>query len=272
MLHLILALFWISGINAQYGGGQSSVVATASSSSTQPTSSSTQAAAKSVQSVDVGEDGFTFSPNTLTVSPGDKVEFHFYPGNHSVTQASFAKPCHPLSDASIFSGFVETTDGEADEVFTIVVNDTNPIWLYCAQIGHCQAGMVAVINPPGQDTLAAFKAAAAEVSSSSEPSAIQGGILGVPTNSSTSTSNGSTSTSSTSSTFLSSSISTTTTASTSSSKSTGSSSVNSVSSSTSNPSSTSTGSSSSSEAKGLQAWNDANIVLVLSVTVAFFLF
>lgn len=33
-------------------------------------------------------------------------------------------------------------------VFTLTINDTNPIWLYCAQVGHCQAGMVAVINPP----------------------------------------------------------------------------------------------------------------------------
>lgn len=33
-------------------------------------------------------------------------------------------------------------------VFTITINDTTPIWYYCDHIGHCQAGMVGVINPP----------------------------------------------------------------------------------------------------------------------------
>ncbi|KAF3008237.1 hypothetical protein E8E15_001125 [Penicillium rubens] len=160
MLQFILTLFWLPVINAQYGGGQSSSTTTAPSS----TSPSGTAA---VQSVSVGEHGLTFSPDTLTVSPGDKVEFHFYPGGpHSNT------------------------------VFTLTVNDTNPIWLYCAQVGHCQAGMVAVINPPtsGQDTLALFKAAAAKVSGSSEPAAVQGGTLGTLSNASTSTSTASTST------------------------------------------------------------------------------
>jgi hypothetical protein len=36
------------------------------------------------------------------------------------------------------------------EMFTVTVNDTNPIWLYCAQTvsSHCQSGMAMVINPP----------------------------------------------------------------------------------------------------------------------------
>jgi hypothetical protein len=35
-------------------------------------------------------------------------------------------------------------------MFTITINDTNPIWLYCSQTqgSHCQAGMAMVINPP----------------------------------------------------------------------------------------------------------------------------
>jgi plastocyanin len=107
MLQFILTLFWLPVINAQYGGGQSSSTTTAPSS----TSPSGTAA---VQSVSVGEHGLTFSPDTLTVSPGDKVEFHFYPGGpHSVTQSSFANPCHPLNDTSIFSGFVPATSGES---------------------------------------------------------------------------------------------------------------------------------------------------------------
>ncbi|KAJ5798626.1 cupredoxin [Penicillium pulvis] len=222
---LILALFLVSGIKAQYGGGDNSMTTKSLSSTKSTLSSSTQATANPVQSINVGEDGFTFSPDTLTVSPGDKVEFHFFPGDHSVTQSSFTKPCHPLSDRSIFSGFVSTTNSDAKEVFTLIVNDTHPIWLYCAQIGHCQAGMVArtvlklrrLLSMSGQDTLAAFKAAAAEMSSSSEPSSIQGGALGVPSKISTSTSNGSTATSTAGGTSRSSSnVSISTTSSTSS--------------------------------------------------------
>ncbi|KAJ5633460.1 hypothetical protein N7490_009799 [Penicillium lividum] len=72
---LILVLFWLSGINAQYGGGQSSTTTTSTSSSvTKSSSSSAQSATDSAQSVDVGKDGFTFSPNTLTASAGDKIE------------------------------------------------------------------------------------------------------------------------------------------------------------------------------------------------------
>ncbi|KAJ5465219.1 uncharacterized protein N7458_000905, partial [Penicillium daleae] len=132
-----------------YGGSQSSSSTTTTPSSTSPSSSSTsQSSSKAVHSVDVGEKGFTFSPDTLTVAPGEKVEFHFYPGDHSVAQASFDNPCHPSSNTGIWSGFQNPTSGEQKTVFTVTVNDTNPIWLYCAQVGHCQAGMVAVINPP----------------------------------------------------------------------------------------------------------------------------
>ncbi len=38
------------------------------------------------------------------------------------------------------------------------VTDTNPVWVYCRQTGHCQKGMVFAINPG--DKLAAFQAAA----------------------------------------------------------------------------------------------------------------
>jgi plastocyanin len=113
-----------------------------SATTTSLPSSTTSSAA--VQTIDVGESGLTFDPDTLTVSPGGKVEFHFYPGNHSVVQTSFANPCRPLSETSFFSGFVP----DKSTIFTLMINDTNPIWYYCGQVGHCQAGMVGVINPP----------------------------------------------------------------------------------------------------------------------------
>ncbi|GIJ86464.1 hypothetical protein Asppvi_005353 [Aspergillus pseudoviridinutans] len=143
VLNFVLAISGLPSIYAQ-DGGQSGTSQTPTSTSTASTSTSSTSA---VQSVDVGDGGFTFDPDTLSVSPGSKVEFHFYPGNHSVVQAAFSNPCQPLSQSSFFSGFIPDTSEESPEVFTLTVNDTNPIWYYCGQIGHCQAGMVGVINP-----------------------------------------------------------------------------------------------------------------------------
>ena len=48
------------------------------------------------------------------------------------------------------------------KVFTIMVNDTKPIWMYCATKPHCEKGMVMAINAPqeGEKTLASYKALA----------------------------------------------------------------------------------------------------------------
>jgi plastocyanin len=93
----------------------------------------------------VGQSGLTFSPNNLTAAQGDTVTFHYYPKAHSVVQAAFASPCQPLS-GGFFSGFVPSSTGEANMTFVITVNSTKPIWYYCSQGMHCQAGMVGVIN------------------------------------------------------------------------------------------------------------------------------
>ncbi|KAH8784536.1 Cupredoxin [Hyaloscypha sp. PMI_1271] len=109
--------------------------------------------------VQVGNSGaLTFVPNDIKANVGDSIEFSFFPKNHSVTQSSFADPCHPLA-GGFFSTFIPTNSSEASETFTIVVNDTKPIWIYCAQTvkSHCQSGMVASINAPATgNTLAAF--------------------------------------------------------------------------------------------------------------------
>jgi len=97
--------------------------------------------------VDVGENGFAFSPDTLTAAIGDTVVFHFYPGGHSVAQSTFASPCQPLS-GGIWSGFFSPTNGKDSNVFEVSIANTDPIWIYCAQVGHCNAGMAMVINPP----------------------------------------------------------------------------------------------------------------------------
>ncbi|KAF8849237.1 Cupredoxin, partial [Acephala macrosclerotiorum] len=164
--------------------------------------------------VAVGQNGLTFSPNNITAAVGDSVEFSFFPKNHSVTQSSFTAPCHPLANG-FFSTFQPTTS-ESANTFTILVNDTKPIWLYCGQTtgNHCQSGMVASINAPTTgNTLAAFTLLAknATTPSTSPPGGVAGGILKVSSSNSNSTSDSSSSSSSVAEKTVTASITTTVT-------------------------------------------------------------
>lgn len=92
--------------------------------------------------------------------------------NHTVTQSTFDKPCQPISNTmsnvtGINSGPMPPENGMM-KVFTIMINDTKPLWMYCATADHCQKGMAMVINAPetGERTLAAYKALAARNSTS----------------------------------------------------------------------------------------------------------
>lgn len=124
-----------------------------------------------------------FDPDNVVAEIGDVVEWHFLPKNHSVAQSSFAKPCVPDADVpvSFFSGFQPTASGQAENVFQIVVEDTNPTWYYCAQTvgSHCQMGMAGVINQNfnSPNTLAAYKTNAAKTGMSVIPPVIQGGVV-----------------------------------------------------------------------------------------------
>jgi len=149
-------------------------------------------AADTIQ-VAVGQNGLTFTPSDIKASVGQSVEFSFFPKNHSVTQSSFADPCHPLA-GGFFSTFMPTTS-ESSTTFTLLVNDTKPIWIYCGQTtgNHCQSGMVAAINAPATgNTLAAFAALAKNATTStSPPGGVAGGILKVGSASSNSSSSAS---------------------------------------------------------------------------------
>ncbi|KAK2759417.1 hypothetical protein FQN54_002895 [Arachnomyces sp. PD_36] len=117
--------------------------------------------------VSVGEDGLTFTPDSLDAAVGDEVVFSFFPSNHAVVRSTFDKPCAPMPsnmDGAVYSGFPDTSNGESDEVFTMWVNDTKPIWLYCPP--HCSKEMVMVINPEknSDSTLDAYKQASANAS------------------------------------------------------------------------------------------------------------
>jgi plastocyanin len=48
-----------------------------------------------VHTIQVGADGFTFSPQQISVPPGDIVTFEFYPVDHSVAQAEYGIACSP---------------------------------------------------------------------------------------------------------------------------------------------------------------------------------
>lgn len=66
--------------------------------------------------VSVGEDGLTFSPDSLKAAVGDQVSFSFFPSNHAVVRSTFDKPCAPMPanmDGAIYSGFPDTSNGES---------------------------------------------------------------------------------------------------------------------------------------------------------------
>jgi len=128
-----------------------------------------------------------FNPDTITANPGDMVQFHFYPMNHSVAQSSFASPCEPLAQGNasatgFWSGFMPVTAANKTmPVYTITVNDTNPIWFYCATAMHCQMGMSGVINAPKGKTIAMYQSAAQSVAKSGVPALIEGGVASTNT-------------------------------------------------------------------------------------------
>lgn len=87
----------------------------------------------------------------MKAAVGDMVQFQFSPKNHTVTQSTFDNPCSPVALHSnvtgMHSGFMAVKAADVDSpTYTITVADAKPMWLYCAQAMHCQAGMVMVIN------------------------------------------------------------------------------------------------------------------------------
>ena len=134
----LAALLGVALANPQYGGGGGSSSTTTSTAS----ASAVSAAAGEVQTVQVGQTGFTFTPDSITADKGDVIQFVIH-STHSVARSDFNSPCQPISGAGIWTGIVDDTT-----TFSVTVNDTNPIWLYCGTPTHCQGGMAMVVNPP----------------------------------------------------------------------------------------------------------------------------
>ncbi len=158
--------------------------------------------AETTHIVKVGSDGLNIDPDNVKAEVGDIVNFEFYPNNHSITQSSYDEPCVPLFGSTgvnpIFSGFfpVNTKDGEkeASKIFSININNTDPIWLYCAQGSHCQDGQVMVINQKytlpephlgltdllrddSDQTLEKYKDASSKTEQTSSPVEVFGGLV-----------------------------------------------------------------------------------------------
>lgn len=95
----------------------------------------------------------TFSPDNIKVAAGSMVQFQFLAGNHTVTQSTFDEPCQPISMFSNVTGFhsgyvpvAASANTGNIPTYTIMVNNTTPIWVYCGQAKHCENGMSMVIN------------------------------------------------------------------------------------------------------------------------------
>jgi len=145
---------------SSYGGspyGSAPPAATSVAAAAAPPSASsttTGSAAGTTHTVTVGANGtLTFSPNEITAQPNDVVVFEFVAKNHTITQSSFAAPCLKLASTSTTgqvgfdSGFMPVAaNASTFPSFSIVVNDTNPVWAYCRQTDHCEQGMVFAIN------------------------------------------------------------------------------------------------------------------------------
>ncbi|KAI0831729.1 hypothetical protein BC628DRAFT_1415240 [Trametes gibbosa] len=102
-----------------------------------------------VHNVTVGGPGILkYDPQFVNADPGDEIIFVFKQKNHTVTQSSLNSPCASIQDG-FDSGFVPVADDVTDgfPVAQFQVKDTNPVWVYCRQVNHCQQGMVFAINP-----------------------------------------------------------------------------------------------------------------------------
>lgn len=124
---------------------------------------------------------FEFTPEALSAAVGDQVVFHFNPKNHSVSQSSFATPCGH-KDGGFNSGFMPVaanSSADSRPTFTVTVNDTTPVWVYCGQAAntpasHCGQGMIFSINCPADgspNSFANFKKAALAIGASLSVSA-----------------------------------------------------------------------------------------------------
>lgn len=88
------------------------------------------------------------------------IEFQFFPPNHSVGRAEYQQPCIPYEDTGMnkvgfWSGFFPlSTDTDTPPTWNLTINDTEPVFLYCAAPTSCiNYQMIGVINPNSSTSL-----------------------------------------------------------------------------------------------------------------------
>ncbi|KAI0186569.1 extracellular serine-rich protein [Xylaria flabelliformis] len=137
-----------------------------------------------VVSVSSANKSLAFYPDNLKPAVGDMVQFQFLAGNHSVVQSNFDNPCTPIqqhdsTQKGMFSGYMNVAASAATGMiptYTMNVTTDKPLWIYCSQGKHCQAGMVMVLNENtaanASRSLAAFKELSAKAPQNLDPIAI----------------------------------------------------------------------------------------------------
>ncbi|KAI0125612.1 hypothetical protein BJ170DRAFT_684872 [Xylariales sp. AK1849] len=135
--------------------------AQSSTSTSESTGTSTSSAQTHTVSVGVNH---KFVPDSITANKGDIIEFQFFPTNHSVAKAEYKNPCVPYEyinpgGETFFSGPEESEERDLNLKYQLLINDTSPVFFYCTAPGSCiDYGMVGVINPNDNFTLAVQKA------------------------------------------------------------------------------------------------------------------
>lgn len=158
----------------------SSAAVPAASSAAAPAASGAPPLSNNHQVVVGGPGKLYYSPSNITAKAGDTITFQFQQKNHTVTQSTFANPCKPLASTATngqtgFDSGYKPVDASVTSNFptwTLQVNDTSPIWAFCAQSNHCTSGMVFAVNAveSGPNNFDAFKNKATGASASPAPS------------------------------------------------------------------------------------------------------
>ncbi|KAJ8075042.1 hypothetical protein PM082_019369 [Marasmius tenuissimus] len=108
-----------------------------------------------------GRKGVGFDPSVIIPVKDDQIVFEFRSGSHSVVESTFGRPCTP--EPGGFDSGMKTVPDNFDvdapglPTVTLVVKDSQPIWLFDQAGGTCNQGGVFAVNPTGSQTPGAFK-------------------------------------------------------------------------------------------------------------------
>lgn len=181
MASIVLSLCLVALANAVLGQDS-----TPSSSSAAPRVVTASGSSQATHIVTVGKELNQFDPDSLTANVGDVIEFQFFPPNHSVGRAEYQQPCIPYEDTGVnkvgfWSGFFPVDKILPNPpTWNLTINDTEPIFLYCAAPGSCiNFQMVGVINPNDSVSLATQKEDASNAQymlAPGEPFPSEGGV------------------------------------------------------------------------------------------------